>query len=78
MFLDGNGDYGDGIGMEIHDNDIIIADLIAKTVLDTYTTSIPKKGKPLVRSNGLPEWTIVAGIVQKDGEKNNWKCVAIG
>ena len=44
-----------------------IADAVTALILKTYT-SLPKNGKPKLRSNGVAEWTVVAGIVcQRDG-----------
>ena len=44
-----------------------LADSAAGLVLDTYD-SLPKTGKPSVRSNGIVEWTIIAGLVaQREG-----------
>lgn len=42
------------------------ADAVAQVVVDTFD-ALPKVGKPIVRSNGFPEWTVLAGIaVQKE------------
>ena len=47
-----------------------LADNVARIVLDSYD-SLPKVGKPIVRSNGVPEWTILAGVVvQSEGVQN--------
>lgn len=54
----GNIDYPDQLD---------IADAVTALALKTYT-SLPKNGKPALRSNGVPEWTVLAGIVcQRDG-----------
>ena len=37
-------------------------DLTAKTCLDLYA-SLPSTGKPKTRSNGVKEWTVLAGLV---------------
>jgi tRNA-specific adenosine deaminase 1 len=37
-------------------------DNVAQRVLETYNSS-PKTGKPTMRSNGIAEWTVLAGIV---------------
>ena len=44
------------------------ADVVAQIVVDTFD-AIPKVGKPIVRSNGFAEWTVLSGIVvqQKKG-----------
>jgi tRNA-specific adenosine deaminase 1 len=43
---------------------ISLADDVACLVVETYN-SLPKVGKPLVRTNGLAEWTMIAGVVVK-------------
>jgi tRNA-specific adenosine deaminase 1 len=44
-----------------------IADNVAQSVLSCYD-SLAKAAKPLIRSNGVPEWTILAGVaVQTKG-----------
>ena len=44
-----------------------LADNVSGLVLNTYN-SIPKTGKPVIRTNGTPEWTILSGIVaHKEG-----------
>lgn len=48
-----------------------VYDKVAQVACDTYAT-LSKVGKPIVRSNGIPEWTILAGIVvQCQGEFSN-------
>jgi tRNA-specific adenosine deaminase 1 len=39
-----------------------LADNVAQLVLDSYN-SLANRGKPIVRSNGVPEWTVLAAIV---------------
>jgi tRNA-specific adenosine deaminase 1 len=39
-----------------------LADKIARLSIDTYL-QLPAKCKPVIRSNGVPEWTILAAIV---------------
>jgi tRNA-specific adenosine deaminase 1 len=39
-----------------------LADLVAALVLKTYI-ALPNNGKPAVRSNGVPEWTVLAAVV---------------
>lgn len=48
---------------------------IARLVIEQYNR-LPRKGKPLIRDNGVREWTVLAGIVVEfsDGLK---KCVAL-
>lgn len=38
-----------------------LADTVVTTTLDTYAR-LPRHGKPTVRDNGIPEWTILASI----------------
>lgn len=38
------------------------ADHIAQAVINSYER-LPGKGKPIIRTNGVPEWTVLAGIV---------------
>jgi hypothetical protein len=41
---------------------------VARLVWETYE-ALNNVGKPAVRSNGIPEWTILAGVVvQRQGE----------
>ncbi|PRT53808.1 tRNA-specific adenosine deaminase 1 [Wickerhamiella sorbophila] len=48
--------------------------MAAWLVLEQYK-KLPNKGKPTLRSNGVQEWTILAGVVvERDGE---WECVAL-
>jgi hypothetical protein len=42
------------------------ADEIAKCVLETFD-SLPAKGKPLQRSDGIKEWVPLSGIVLESG-----------
>ena len=42
-----------------------LADHIAHACLDTYAR-LPSRGKPRTRSNGVPEWTVLAGLVLTD------------
>jgi hypothetical protein len=39
-----------------------LADNVALLVLDTYHT-LTKSGKPSVRTNGISEWSILAGLI---------------
>jgi tRNA-specific adenosine deaminase 1 len=44
-----------------------LADNVARVVLDSYE-SLANRGKPIIRSNGVHEWTMIAGVVaQNDG-----------
>ena len=44
-----------------------LADRVATLVLETYT-ALPSDGKPALRSNAVPEWTVLAGMVcQRQG-----------
>ena len=50
-----------------YEDQLDIADAVTALILKTYT-SLPKNGKPKLRSNGVAEWTVVAGTVcQRDG-----------
>lgn len=46
-----------------------LADHIAHACLDTYAR-LPSRGKPRTRSNGVPEWTVLAGLVLTDGSSD--------
>jgi len=49
-----------------------IADIVARLAKDIYD-SIPNVGKPVTRSNGIPEWTILAGVVvQAQGKQPSY------
>jgi tRNA-specific adenosine deaminase 1 len=37
------------------------ADAVAQLIVDSFD-ALPRTGKPIVRSNGFPEWTVLAGI----------------
>ena len=39
-----------------------LAEHVALVVLDTYHT-LANSGKPSVRPNGIPEWTVLAGLI---------------
>lgn len=45
----------------------MLADRIAAACLSVYD-ALPPKGKPRVRSNGKPEWTVLAGVALVDTE----------
>lgn len=53
----------------LHDHD-----KVASIVLEQYRI-LPAKGKPLVRSNGVKEWTVLAGVVVERG--GQWECTAL-
>lgn len=54
-----------GLGQSRHATEMTsLADDVACLILETYN-SLPKVGKPSVRTNGLAEWTIIAGVVIK-------------
>lgn len=53
-----------------------LADKIASEIFETYS-QLPSKAKPLVRSNGVKEWTILAGVVMMTSN-SNLRCVSIG
>lgn len=52
-------------------------DRIASLVISKYN-SLPNNGKPLIRSNGVKEWTILAGIVVHNTSTDALECVALG
>ncbi|ORY88095.1 domain-domain-containing protein [Leucosporidium creatinivorum] len=57
-----------------------LTDLIASTILSSYT-ALPPKGKPKSRSNGAPEWTVLAGFCCfQDLDRAGWnvECIALG
>lgn len=37
------------------------ADAVAQLIVDSFD-ALPRSGKPIVRSNGFAEWTVLAGI----------------
>lgn len=53
------------------------ADHIAQACLSTYHRLEPKY-KPKARSNGVREWTVLAGIVLQDKAKEGYTCVSLG
>ncbi|GAA5904997.1 hypothetical protein JCM6882_002414 [Rhodosporidiobolus microsporus] len=61
-----------------------LADELAKTALDTYSAISCKGGKPSRRSNGQPEWTVLAAFCvfrsREEDEEGRWdvRCVSIG
>lgn len=48
---------------------------VENAVLAAYDL-LPKRGKPLVRSNGVKEWTVLAGVVL-DIPESGFECVAL-
>ncbi|KAJ3121795.1 hypothetical protein HK098_003398 [Nowakowskiella sp. JEL0407] len=52
-----------------------MSDKIANTVFKAFD-SLPKKGKPSIKSNGKVEWTVLAAIVYS--KNSEFKCVALG
>lgn len=50
-----------------------IADTVAQLAKTTYN-SLPQVGKPIIRSNGIPEWTILAGIIAQHQGKHLFNC----
>ncbi|CAN6675043.1 tRNA-specific adenosine deaminase 1 [Trichomonascus vanleenenianus] len=54
-----------------------MGDEIARAVLETYG-KLPKKGKPLVKSNGQQEWTVLAGFVVELNGELECVCVTTG
>ena len=54
-----------------------LGDRIAKACLDTYK-SLGTKGKPLLRKDGVREWSVLAGFVLHDTETDHVECVSLG
>lgn len=50
--------------------------MIPQLVIDQFN-KLPNKGKPLIRSNDVPEWTTLAGIVLTDSRDSSQTCVAL-
>ncbi|EGV63842.1 tRNA-specific adenosine deaminase [Yamadazyma tenuis] len=55
---------------ELHDDSSQLAQKIADTVVQTFNGLNIKSGKPITRSNGVQEWTVMAGIVLIQGDTN--------
>lgn len=51
-------------------------DDVASACLKAYA-QLPSRGKPQVRSNGQPEWTVLAGFVLADSD-GNAEVIALG
>ncbi|EEB09197.2 tRNA specific adenosine deaminase [Schizosaccharomyces japonicus yFS275] len=49
---------------------------VAQSVLDAFRR-LPSHGKPIVRANGLKEWTTLAGIVAHNVEENTFECISL-
>jgi hypothetical protein len=57
----------DPSGKETLASEPAVADSVAQLVLNAYD-ALPKRGKPAVRDNGVPERTILAAVVaQRQG-----------
>lgn len=50
--------------------------MIPQVVIDQFN-SLPGKGKPLIRSNNVPEWTTLAGIVLTNTQDDSSTCVSL-
>ncbi|QNP96853.1 YALIA101S01e05204g1_1 [Yarrowia lipolytica] len=50
--------------------------MIPQVVIDKFN-SLPKKGKPLVRTNNVPEWTTLAGLVLTSTMDDSSTCVCL-
>ncbi|CAI5760131.1 unnamed protein product [Candida verbasci] len=46
-----------------------LGDLIANKVIEKFNNLTVKNGKPIIRSNGVEEWTVLASIVIIDGDE---------
>lgn len=65
-----------------NDDALALADRIAQLAITTYT-SLPRNLKPTVRSNGVPEWTILSAIIlshptPEDGDETQLQLVSLG
>ncbi|WBW73403.1 tRNA specific adenosine-37 deaminase Tad1 [Schizosaccharomyces osmophilus] len=49
-------------------------DTIAQCVLEAYKR-LPAHGKPIVRANGVHEWTTLAGVVLEDTNERKFTCI---
>ncbi|KAK9893708.1 adenosine deaminase/editase [Cystobasidium minutum MCA 4210] len=54
-----------------------VEDRIAQACLDTYK-SLGPKGKPLLRKDGVREWSVLAGFVLHDTESDHLEVVSLG
>lgn len=55
-----------------------LADRIAAAVVKHFNEAPAKAGKPVIRANGVPEWTVLAGLVTLQGDKIEVISVATG
>lgn len=53
------------------------AEDVAQACLKTYA-SLPRRGKPLVRSNGQPEWTVLAGFLLANDVDGSTTVISLG
>lgn len=56
----------------------LLANRIAATVVKHFNEAPAKAGKPVIRANGVPEWTVLAGLVTLEGDKIEVISVATG
>ncbi|EPY52629.1 tRNA specific adenosine deaminase [Schizosaccharomyces cryophilus OY26] len=49
-------------------------DTVAQCVLEAYNR-LPAHGKPIIRANGVREWTTLAGVVLEDTKEKKFTCV---
>ncbi|CDO91694.1 unnamed protein product [Kluyveromyces dobzhanskii CBS 2104] len=55
----------------------VVADKIAELVILGYN-GLPASGKPGVRSNGVKEWTVLAGVVAFDDVNDEFELISLG
>ncbi|GAA6064737.1 hypothetical protein JCM10212_005316 [Sporobolomyces blumeae] len=61
----------------------MLGNALARSVIDKYS-ALPANGKPRPRSNGTPEWTVLAGfclfrtVNDDDDDPTDVECVALG
>lgn len=58
-------------------NMLTFADQVAETVIKGYN-ELSSKGKPCIRSNGVKEWTVLAGMVAIDDVAGEFRLLSIG
>jgi len=56
-----------------------LSDTLAYTVTSNYA-SLPSNGKPRPRTNGSPQWTVLAGfcLYRSDETATEARCISIG
>lgn len=54
----------------------LLYDQIANAVISRFN-KLPPKGKPVIRSDGIQEWTTLAGVVLETSQENSLQCVSL-